>query len=134
MILDWLQFSPSHRRLLQSLVSNFFHDGVWSFLDYFSTAFPQVVASVRLIVDPFYGSDRVLRKGVADGIPTAKVAYDSLCPVRPESAWCRIICKPYIPPSRFVHCWKVLYNRLTSIFRICSGASKSMKHLFLEYP
>lgn len=49
-----------------------------SFSDYFSIAFPSVVVVVQLVVVPFYGSDRVLWRGVADDIITAKSAYDSL--------------------------------------------------------
>lgn len=69
----------------------------------------------------------------------AKVADDGLRFVCPKPSWCRFIWKPYIPPSRSVHCWKVFHNRLPiddklivkgkcliSVFRLCFGAVESM--------
>lgn len=102
-------------------------------------------ASIRLNVAPFYGSDRVLWRGAAYGILTTKAAYDSLCVVRFEIAWCKIILKPFIPPSRFILYWKILHNHLPMkdkliakgtclilVYRLCYREGESMVHLFLE--
>lgn len=90
-ILSWLQLSTFRRKLLQGSVSNFWHDGAWFLLDYFSIPFLSVVAMVCLVVIPFYGLNRVLWRGAANGVITTKAAYNSLRMVHPKYAWCRVI-------------------------------------------
>lgn len=55
---------------------------------------------------------RVIWKEAHDEVLIAKSSHEALCEVKPMLAWCRMLWKPFIPPSRAILCLKLRHDRL----------------------
>jgi hypothetical protein len=139
---------PTHlHNSLNAPVSQFINNNNWCVPQNVLQAFPNMLQKLNLVTIPLtHKEDKLIWKKSHDGNLSFKDAYlFQSASSHQQPSWSKIIWNAAIPPSKSLLTWRILHERMptddhlihrgchiTSICSLCSLATESSVHLFLE--
>lgn len=138
-----------HSSLRARVMSDFMHQGVWHFPDFFQQLYPQLVVEIQNVALPLAHREdhNIVWCPSVSGTLSFKLTYDFMGPRQSPVVWSKLLWHPAIPPSRSFLFWRFLHDKvptddklkktgmlITSRCGHCGACEETTNHLFLSCP